>query len=87
MNQRYGTKKVKISSESRKFLTLIKKNCFIFCKISKEIGYEGFVGFDAKTLLIEHYNKTLGAERAIGQRMFISNTNADILINQYFKIK
>ncbi len=63
-------------------------NLFAFaCKISKEIGYEGFVGFDAKTMLIEHYNKTLGAERAIGQRMFISNTNADILINQYFKIK
>lgn len=63
-------------------------NLFAFaCLNSKELGYDGFVGFDAKTLLIEHYSKTLGAERALGQRMFISNTNADILINQYFKNK
>ena len=63
-------------------------NLFAFaCKVSKESGYEGFVGFDAKTLLIEHYNKTLGAERALGQRMIISDFNADILINQYFKTK
>lgn len=63
-------------------------NLFAFaCKVSKESGCEGFVGFDAKTLLIEHYNKTLGAERALGQRMIISDFNADILINQYFKAK
>ncbi len=63
-------------------------NLFAFaCKVSKEGGHEGFVGFDAKTLLIEHYNKTLGAERALGQRMIISDFNADILINQYFKTK
>ena len=63
-------------------------NLFAFaCKVSRDIGFEGFVGFDAKTALMEHYSKTLGAERALGQRMFITNENADILINQYFKTK
>ena len=63
-------------------------NLFAYaCKISKEIGHDGFVGFDAKTRLIEHYNKTLGAERALGQRMIITDVNANILINQYFKNK
>ena len=63
-------------------------NLFAFaCLKSKELDYDGFVGFDAKTMLIEHYNKALGAEIAIGQRMVISNTNADILINKYFKNK
>lgn len=63
-------------------------NLFAYaCKISKDMGFRGFVGFDAKTALIEHYSKTLGAERALGRRMFITDENADILINQYFKNK
>jgi hypothetical protein len=31
------------------------------CKISFQRGFEGFVSFTAKTRLIEHYEKTLGA--------------------------
>lgn len=63
-------------------------NLFAFaCKVSKDMGFEGFVGFDAKTVLMDHYYKTLGAEKALGQRMFISDVHADTLINQYFKNK
>ena len=63
-------------------------NLFAFaCKVSKERGYDGFIGFEAKTKLVEHYQNTLGAEIALGQRMFVSNINASILINQYFNNK
>ena len=63
-------------------------NLFAYaCKISMEIGYEGYVSFDAKTALVNHYHITLGAERALGKRMYISDDSARMLINQYFKIK
>jgi hypothetical protein len=45
----------------------------------------GYVGFLAKTALISHYHRTLGAELTIGQRMFIGEVAAEKLINQYFK--
>lgn len=63
-------------------------NMFAFaCKVSMEMGFGGFVGFVAKTALIEYYAEALGAERALGQRMFIGETAAKKLINQYFKNK
>lgn len=55
--------------------------------MSKELGFEGYVAFDSKTALVNHYNTTLGSERALGQHMYISDENAGILINQYFKMK
>lgn len=54
------------------------------CKLSIEKGYEGFVAFDAKTKLIEHYEKTLGAKHQYGTRMFISTTPALNLVEHYF---
>ena len=63
-------------------------NLFAFaCKISKDVGFEGFISFISKTSLMEHYSKTLGATRAIGQRMVIIDVDADKLINKYFKNK
>ncbi len=63
-------------------------NMFAFaCKRSIDMGFGGFVGFMAKTALIKHYQETLGAEIALGQRMFINNISAEKLINQYFKTK
>lgn len=38
------------------------------CKVSFQKGFEGFVAFDAKTKLIQHYEKTLGAYHFRGQR-------------------
>lgn len=63
-------------------------NLFAFaCKVSKDSGFNGFVSFISKTSLMEYYNRTLGASRAIGQRMVIVEEAAEILINKYFKSK
>lgn len=55
------------------------------CKKSHEQGYEGFVSFQSKTKLIEHYENTLGATHVGGHKMIIFSTAALKLIQQYFK--
>lgn len=57
----------------------------IAVKISFDRGYEGFVVFEAKTKLIAHYHKTLGAVQ-IGHspRMFIEAEAARKLYARYF---
>lgn len=55
------------------------------CKISFQHGYDGFVSFTAKTRLIDHYQKTLGAYTLGGHRMIIPTASARILIDKYFK--
>ena len=55
------------------------------CKVSKERGYEGFVAFDSKTVLVKHYQETLGAIQLRGQRMYLDDIAAQKLIYQYFK--
>jgi hypothetical protein len=55
------------------------------CKVSLEKGYEGYVAFDSKTVLIEHYKQTLGATHLIRQRMFVDPIAAYRLISRYFK--
>ena len=54
------------------------------CKLSFVKGFEGCVAFIAKTKLIPHYEKELGAKVLWGQRMSME-TNASInLIKKYF---
>ncbi len=55
------------------------------CQLSFQRGFDGFVAFDAKTMLIPHYEKTLGAVQLRGQRMIIPTHAAQILIDKYFK--
>ncbi len=55
------------------------------CKISFQKGFDGFVAFDAKTKLIRHYERTLGAYHFGGQRMIIPTQPARILVEKYFK--
>jgi hypothetical protein len=55
------------------------------CKVAMEKGYEGFVAFDAKSALIEHYQDTLHATHFRGLRMFIETKAALRLISHYFK--
>jgi len=63
-------------------------NLFAFaCKMSKDVGFGGFVGFEAKTALMFYYHRTLGAQKGLGQRMFIDEVASEKLINQYFKNK
>ena len=54
------------------------------CQFSFDKGYGGFVSFEAKTKLIEHYKLTLNAQLFAGNRMFINNKAAILLIGKYF---
>ncbi len=55
------------------------------CKVSFQKGFEGFVAFTAKSNLIEHYEKTLGAYHFKNQRMIIDTFAAKRLVEEYFK--
>lgn len=55
------------------------------CKTSFGNGYDGVVSFVAKTQLIDHYSKTLGAKLFGGNRMFIDTREAYLLTKKYFK--
>jgi hypothetical protein len=55
------------------------------CKVSFQNGFDGFVSFTAKTKLIEHYEKTLGAHHFGNQLMIIQPEVAQQLVNKYFK--
>lgn len=55
------------------------------CKVSVDMGYEGFLAFDAKSVLIKHYEQTLHATHFRERRMFIETNAAIKLISQYFK--
>jgi hypothetical protein len=55
------------------------------CKISFQHGFEGFVSFTAKTRLIAHYEKSLGAYHFGNHLMIIHTEAAKFLIDKYFK--
>jgi hypothetical protein len=55
------------------------------CRLSFQRGFEGFISFHAKTKLIDHYIKTLGAYHFGGQLMIIDTLPAKALIEKYFK--
>ena len=55
------------------------------CKFSFQFGFDGFVGFTAKTKLIQHYIDTLGAYNFAGRRMLIETHAAKFLVEKYFK--
>ena len=64
----------------------IAGNLFAFaCKTAFEQGYEGYIAFHAKTELVEHYTKSLGAKRINTQLMYVDTREATILVNRYFK--
>ena len=55
------------------------------CKLSFQRGGEGFVSFESKTKLIEHYATTLGAYHFGGPLMVIDTIAAKKLVDKYFK--
>ena len=62
-------------------------NLFAFtCKQSWDKGYEGFISFQSKTRLVEHYEKSLGATHVGGSKMVIFPQAALTLIKKYFLI-
>jgi hypothetical protein len=62
-------------------------NLFAYaCKMSFQKGFDGFVAFTAKTKLIEHYERTLGAYHFKNGRMIIETNAAKLLVEKYFKL-
>ena len=55
------------------------------CKLSFQRGGEGFVAFESKTKLIDHYINSLGAYHFGGQLMVIDTIGAKRLMDKYFK--
>lgn len=57
------------------------------CKFSFQRGHDGNLSFLSKTVLIEHYEKTLGAFHFGGRVMVIETLAALKLIDRYFPIE
>ena len=55
------------------------------CRLSFQKGHAGFVSFHSKTLLIDHYEKTLGAYHFGGHLMIVNTNAATHLVDKYFK--
>lgn len=55
------------------------------CKLSFQRGGEGFVSFESKTKLIDHYVTSLGAYHFGGRLMVIDSISAKRLVDKYFK--
>lgn len=56
------------------------------CRLSFQRGFEGNLAFVAKSALIAHYEKTLGALHFRGRLMVIHKAAALSLVDRYFKI-
>lgn len=50
-----------------------------------EAGCDGYVGFTAKNNLIKHYQEALGAKVLFGQRMYIDEDAASIVVQYGWK--
>ena len=61
-------------------------NLFAFAaNLAFELGHNGFVMFIAKSELISHYEKTLGAQRmGRSSKMFLDTAASSRLVTQYF---
>jgi hypothetical protein len=56
------------------------------CKMSFDLGFDGFVAFTAKTKLVDHYTKSLGAHVIYSHnRMAIFTPSAKNLVNSYYE--
>jgi hypothetical protein len=72
--------------KNKRFLGVPANMVAFVCKKSFELGYDGFAAFNAKTRLVEHYRRTLGAQLVMGNnRMVIFPMQARILVNSYYK--
>lgn len=75
----------KFNKGKNKIYTGVPGNLVAFaCKVSFDKGYDGYLAFDAKTILIKHYQETLYATHFKGTKMMIETPAAIRLINKYF---
>ena len=70
--------------KGKKYLGVCGNLTAFGCKMSKDYGFDGVIGFKAKTALIPHYEKTLGAVHLGGNRMAIFEESAKDLLDKYF---
>ena len=56
-------------------------------KDSPDAGFEGFVVFDSKTILIDHYVAQYGAQVLFGNRLYFDTKASKALIKKYLKGK
>lgn len=71
---------------NKKYLGVPGNLVAFVCKMSFEYGFEGEVAFDSKTVLINHYQETLGAVLLFPpKRMAILSLQARKLVNSYYK--
>ena len=76
----------KFNKGKTKIYTGVPGNLVAFaCRLSFKKGYDGYLAFDAKTVLVRHYQETLYATHFKGTKMIIETPAANRLINQYFK--
>ncbi|MCY7411163.1 MAG: hypothetical protein LH473_12895 [Chitinophagales bacterium] len=76
---------VKFNKGKTKIYAGVPGNLAAFaCKLSFAKGYESYLAFDAKTVLVNHYQETLYATHFRGTKMMIETLAANRLINQYF---
>lgn len=70
---------------SKKFKGVAGNLVAYAARMAFELGFKGHVAFEAKTELISHYERTLGARRIRGsQRMYLNRTASAKLVAQYF---
>lgn len=76
----------KFNKGKQKIYNGVAGNLFAFaCKLSFELNYDGYISFQSKTKLFDHYQKSIGAERhGNGLLMIIDTKNSKNLVNQYF---
>jgi hypothetical protein len=70
-------------SKEKKFYGVAGNMVAFACKMSFDLGFDGFVAFTAKTSLVDHYVKILGAQ--VIYRMAIFTSSAKNLINSYYE--
>ena len=71
--------------KAKSYLGVLGNLAAFVCQRAFQRNYEGFVALESKTTLIEHYQKTLGAEQmGSGIRMAIGTHAALKLVKQYF---
>ena len=71
--------------QSKRFAGVAGNLMAFAAKLSFEVGNDGCIAFDAKTELIDHYAKTLGARRVgKSQRMVVYPADAAKLVKHYF---
>lgn len=54
------------------------------CRWSFELGHDGFVSFDSKSVLKAHYEQALGATELGGLRLYLGTPAATALVKRYY---